>query len=45
MEILIENKSEGEALALNLEVDYPEKLKVMRGTLKKQSGRFGGYRI
>jgi tetratricopeptide (TPR) repeat protein len=35
-EILIENKSEGEALDLNIEVEFPENLKVMRGTLKKQ---------
>ncbi|MFX0021911.1 MAG: tetratricopeptide repeat protein [Candidatus Hermodarchaeota archaeon] len=36
LEILIENKSEGEALDLNIEIEFPEKLKVMRGTLKKQ---------
>ncbi|MFX1364854.1 MAG: tol-pal system YbgF family protein [Promethearchaeota archaeon] len=36
IEILIENKSEGEALDLNIEVEFPENLKVMRGTLKKQ---------
>lgn len=36
LEFLIENKSEGEALNLNIEVEFPEKLKVMRGTLKKQ---------
>ncbi|MFX1567667.1 MAG: hypothetical protein ACFFCV_04785 [Promethearchaeota archaeon] len=36
LEILIENKSEGDALDLNIEVEFPEKLKVMRGTLKKQ---------
>ena len=36
LEILIENKSEGEALDLNIEIDFPENLKVMRGTLKKQ---------
>jgi len=35
-EILIENKSEGEALDLNIELEFPENLKVMRGTLKKQ---------
>ena len=36
LEILIENKSEGEALDLNIEIVFPENLKVMRGTLKKQ---------
>ena len=36
LEILIENKSKGEALDLNIEIDFPENLKVMRGTLKKQ---------
>ena len=36
LEILVENKSEGEALDLNLEVEFPEQIKVMRGTLKKQ---------
>ena len=36
LEILIENKSEGEAIDLNIEVEFPEQLKVMRGTLKKQ---------
>ncbi|UCD01366.1 MAG: hypothetical protein JSV23_10895, partial [Promethearchaeota archaeon] len=36
LEILIENKSEGEALDLNIEIEFPENLKVMRGTLKKQ---------
>ena len=36
LEILIENKSEGEALDLNIEIEFPDNLKVMRGTLKKQ---------
>ncbi|MFW9781267.1 MAG: hypothetical protein ACFFFB_03180 [Candidatus Heimdallarchaeota archaeon] len=36
LEILIENKSEGEAINLNVEIEFPEELKVMRGTLKKQ---------
>ncbi|MFX0034729.1 MAG: hypothetical protein ACFE9I_03695 [Candidatus Hermodarchaeota archaeon] len=36
LEILIENKSEGEALDLNIEIEFPENLKVMRGTLNKQ---------
>jgi len=36
LEILIENKSEGEALDINIELEFPENLKVMRGTLKKQ---------
>lgn len=36
LEILIENKSEGEALDVNINVEFPEKLKIMRGTTKKQ---------
>ena len=36
LEILIENKSEGDALELNIEIEFPEQLKVMRGTTKKQ---------
>ncbi|MFX0082147.1 MAG: hypothetical protein ACFE94_10385 [Candidatus Hodarchaeota archaeon] len=36
LEILIENKSEGDALNLNIDVEFPEEIKVMRGTLKKQ---------
>ena len=36
LEILVENNSEGEAVSLNLEVEFPEKIKVIRGTLKKQ---------
>jgi len=36
LEISIENKSEGEALDLNVEVDFPDEIKLMRGTLKKQ---------
>ena len=36
MEFLIENKSEGDALELNIEIEFPEQLKVMRGTTKKQ---------
>lgn len=36
LEILIENKSEGEALDLNIIVEFPEQIKVMRGTLEKQ---------
>ena len=36
LEILIENKSEGEALDVNLDVEFPENLKIMRGTTKKQ---------
>ncbi|MBY9011103.1 MAG: hypothetical protein KGD70_01885 [Candidatus Lokiarchaeota archaeon] len=36
LEILIENKSEGEALDVNIDVEFPEKLKIMRGTTKKQ---------
>jgi hypothetical protein len=36
MEFLIENKSEGDALELYIEIEFPEQLKVMRGTTKKQ---------
>jgi hypothetical protein len=36
LEISIENKSEGEALDVHLNVEIPEKLKIMRGTTKKQ---------
>ncbi|MBY8987751.1 MAG: hypothetical protein KGD61_04805, partial [Candidatus Lokiarchaeota archaeon] len=36
LEILIENKSKGEALDVNIDVEFPEKLKIMRGTTKKQ---------
>ncbi|MFX0048628.1 MAG: hypothetical protein ACFE8G_10735 [Candidatus Hermodarchaeota archaeon] len=36
LEILIENKSEAEALDVNIDVEFPEKLKIMRGTTKKQ---------
>ena len=36
LEILIENKSQGDALNLNIDVEFPEQIKVMRGTLKKQ---------
>ncbi len=36
MEFLIENKSEGDALELNVVLEFPNQLKVMRGTTKKQ---------
>ncbi|MFX1411433.1 MAG: hypothetical protein ACFFA6_13865, partial [Promethearchaeota archaeon] len=36
LEILLENKSEGEAIDLNIEASFPEEIKVMRGTLNKQ---------
>ncbi|MFX0070922.1 MAG: hypothetical protein ACFFAO_07515 [Candidatus Hermodarchaeota archaeon] len=36
MEFLIENNSEGDALELQLNLQFPEQLKVMRGTTKKQ---------
>lgn len=36
LEILVENQSSGEALDVKLEVEFPEQLKVMRGTLNKQ---------
>jgi len=35
-EILISNKSEGEALDIKMDVEFPEQLKVMRGTTTKQ---------
>ena len=31
-----ENKSEGEALGVNINIEFPEELKVMRGTINKQ---------
>ena len=37
LEILIENKSKGEALDVKIDVEFPEKLKIMRGTTKKQT--------
>ena len=36
LEFTIENQSEGEALDLKLNVEFPEQLKVMRGTTNKQ---------
>ncbi len=36
LEITIENQSEGEALDLKLNVEFPEQLKIMRGTTNKQ---------
>jgi len=36
LEILIENRSKGEALDVKINVEFPEKLKIMRGTVKKQ---------
>lgn len=36
LEILIENSSEGDALELELDIEFPEELKVIRGTIKKQ---------
>ncbi|MFX0075183.1 MAG: hypothetical protein ACFE96_07060 [Candidatus Hermodarchaeota archaeon] len=36
LEITIDNKSEGEALDVNIDVEFPEHLKIMRGTTKKQ---------
>ncbi len=35
-EILIQNNSKGEALEIDINVDFPKKLKMMRGTTKKQ---------
>ncbi|MFX1588640.1 MAG: hypothetical protein ACFFC1_10830, partial [Promethearchaeota archaeon] len=36
LEILVENKSLGEALDVNIDVDFPDELKIMRGTTSKQ---------
>jgi len=36
LEIVVENKGEGEALDIKIDVEFPEDLKVMRGTTKKQ---------
>jgi len=36
LEVLIENKSDGEALDVNIDIEFPEELKVMRGTINKQ---------
>ena len=35
-EILISNKSDGEALDIKIDIEFPEQLKVMRGTTVKQ---------
>jgi hypothetical protein len=36
LEILIENQSKGEALDVNIEIEFPDELKIMRGTTNKQ---------
>ncbi|TFG19835.1 MAG: hypothetical protein EU529_15785 [Promethearchaeota archaeon] len=36
LEILIENSSQGDALELNINIEFPKELKIMRGTTKKQ---------
>lgn len=36
MEITVSNKSTGEALEIEIELEFPKELKVMRGTTKKQ---------
>lgn len=36
LEILIENKSQGDAFEVAFEVEFPKELKVIRGTIKKQ---------
>jgi len=36
LEIVIANKSDGEALDIKIEIEFPEKLQVMRGTTIKQ---------
>lgn len=36
LEILVQNQSEGEALDVNIDTEFPEQLKIMRGTTNKQ---------
>jgi len=36
LEITISNKSSGEAIEIEIELEFPKELKVMRGTTKKQ---------
>jgi len=36
LEIVVENKGKGEALDVKIDVEFPEDLKVMRGTINKQ---------
>ncbi len=36
LEILIENKSEGDASDLNINIKFPEQIRVIRGTIEKQ---------
>lgn len=36
MEILVENKSQGEALDITIEAEFPNEIKIMRGLTKKQ---------
>jgi tetratricopeptide (TPR) repeat protein len=36
LEVLVENRSEAEALDVNLQLEFPEELKIMRGTTDKQ---------
>lgn len=36
LEILVQNQSEGEALDVNIDTEFPEQLKLMRGTTNKQ---------
>lgn len=36
LEILVQNLSEGEALDVNIDTEFPEQLKIMRGTTNKQ---------
>ena len=36
MQILVENKSQGEAFDITIEVEFPDEIKLIRGTTKKQ---------
>ena len=36
MEINLRNNGRGEALEINLDVEFPDKLRIIRGTTKKQ---------
>lgn len=36
LEILVENNSKGDALELNIDVEFPKEIKIIRGTTKKQ---------
>ena len=36
MEVYLKNNGKGEALEINIEAEFPDKLKLMRGTTKKR---------